>query len=275
MLRQPAVAGHFYHASAARLKDQVEQFLEQGAEKVRAIGILSPHAGLIYSGSVAGAVYSRIELPDTFVLIGPNHTGLGSPVSIMTSGEWTTPLGSVKVDETLSQAVLASSSRIEEDMLAHLREHSLEVQLPFIQHLKSQVSIVPIQMMDTRFETCVDVGNAVAKAISGLGLRAAEGQAPKVLIIASSDMSHYVDAMTAKQQDQRAIERILDLDARGLYDVVKSEGITMCGCGPAVAMLTAGRALGATRAELVKYATSGEVSGDYQQVVGYAGMVVY
>ena len=231
-------------------------------------GIVSPHAGLMYSGSVAGAVYSSIELPDTFVLIGPNHTGLGAPVSLMTKGEWETPLGRVRIDEELAARILAGSRLISEDPLAHLREHSLEVQLPFIQYFKKDFTIVPIQMMDTRLETCVALGTAVAEAVRE------RGKEPGVLIVASSDMSHYVPAETAKQKDHRAIKRILDLDEAGLYRTVRDEGITMCGYGPAVAMLAACKALGATRAELIKYTNSGEVSGDYDQVVGYAGVVV-
>jgi len=266
MLRQPAVAGFFYQGSASGLKDQVEHYLVPTEKRIKALGILAPHAGLVYSGPVAGAVYSRIVLPEVFVLIGPNHTGLGAPVSIMSSGQWTTPLGTVSVDEALAAAIKGHSRRIQDDMLAHLREHSLEVQLPFIQYQKKDVSIVPIQMMDTRFETCTDLGNAVAAAVR-------EGTR-EVLIVASSDMSHYVSADDARKKDHMALGRILELDARGLYDTVRREDISMCGFGPAVAMLTACKALGATRAELVKYANSGDVSGDYDQVVGYAGVAV-
>jgi AmmeMemoRadiSam system protein B len=268
MLRQAAVAGYFYQGSSSRLKDQVEQFLVDKQPKIQALGIVSPHAGLVYSGSVAGAVYSSIELPDTFVLVGPNHTGLGAPVSIMTSGEWSTPLGTVSVDEDLALAIQNASRRFESDMLAHVREHSLEVQLPFIQYLKEKVRIVPIQLMDTRLETCLEVGNAIAAAISSRGK-------DRPLIVASSDMSHYVPSDVAKKKDHLAIRRMLELDAQGLYYTVRDEGITMCGFGPAVAMLTACKALGATKAELIKYTNSGDVSGDYDQVVGYAGVVVY
>ena len=143
MLRQPAVAGQFYKGSPEALKKQVREFILPGAVKTKALGIVSPHAGLIYSGSVAGAVYSRIELPDTFVLIGPNHTGLGAPVSIMARGQWETPLGLVEIDEALAASILSKSPRIQEDSLAHLREHSLEVQLPFIQHFKKEVQDRP------------------------------------------------------------------------------------------------------------------------------------
>jgi len=270
MLRHPAVAGHFYPATAEALKRQVEGFIIP-AEKTRAVGILSPHAGLIYSGAVAGAVYSSVDLPDTVVLIGPNHTGLGAPVSIMREGRWETPLGAVEIDEALAGAIAAKSPRIQEDSLAHLREHSLEVQLPFLQYFKKTFKMVPIQMLDTRLETCLEVGRAVGEAIADYGT---EGHSERPLIIASSDMSHYERAATAKEKDYKAIHRILALDPEGLYSTVKNHGITMCGVGPAVAMLTACKFLGASAAKLVKYANSGDVSGDYEQVVGYAGLLV-
>lgn len=270
MLRQPAVAGYFYHGTPSRLRDQVESFLVPRQQKLPALGIVAPHAGLVYSGPVAGAVYSSIDIPGTIVLIGPNHTGLGAPVSIMPAGEWETPLGRVKIDGPLASSILSRSKHSHEDQFAHLREHSLEVQLPFIQHFKQDFSIVPIQMMDTRLETCIEVGNALAAAIRDRTEQGGE----RPLIVASSDMSHYISAAEAKQKDQLAIKRMLALDAQGLYYTVKEEHITMCGYGPAVAMLTACKALGATKAELIKYANSGEVSGDYDQVVGYAGIVV-
>ncbi len=268
MNRQAAVAGYFYQGSYSALMDQVERFLVPRAKKIKALGIVSPHAGLVYSGSVAGAVYSSIELPGTFILIGPNHTGLGEPVSLMAKGEWETPLGTVQIDEGLAAAILSRSRLVREDTLAHLKEHSLEVQLPFIQFLKKEFTIVPIQMMDTRLETCLALGNAVADAVRE------QARKTGVLIVASSDMSHYISAEAAKKKDHKAIQRILDLDAQGLYYTVRDEDITMCGYGPAVAMLTACKALGAKKAELIKYTNSGEVSGDYDQVVGYAGIVV-
>jgi predicted class III extradiol MEMO1 family dioxygenase len=286
MLRHPAVAGHFYKGSPEALMQQVREFIIPGVAKTKALGIISPHAGLIYSGSVAGAVYSRIELPDTMVLIGPNHTGLGEPVSLMARGRWETPLGLVEIDESLADSILSKSARIHEDSLAHLREHSLEVQLPFIQHFKKEFKIVPIQMLDTRLDTCKEVGKAIAEAIQsrgqGAGVRGrgkvnAELRTPNYelpLIIASSDMSHYERAAVAKEKDYKAIQQLLNLDPEGLHRVVKQYGITMCGYGPAVAMLVACKLLGAVKAELVKYTNSGDVSGDYDQVVGYAGVVV-
>jgi AmmeMemoRadiSam system protein B len=269
MIRRPAVAGQFYQASKEALKRQVEGFLLPRAGKKRALGILAPHAGLIYSGSVAGAVYSSVEPPDTFILIGPNHTGLGAGVSIMSSGRWETPLGTIGIDGPLAAAIRGRSDLIREDDRAHLHEHSLEVQLPFIQYLCPEATIVPIQMLDTRLETCLEVGRAVGEAIKSRG----QGE-NQPLIVASSDMSHYEPAEVARKKDHHAIGHILDLDPEGLYHTVKNNHITMCGYGPAVAMLTACKILGAKNAELIKYANSGEVSGDYAQVVGYAGVVI-
>ncbi len=298
MLRHPAVAGHFYQGSAEALRKQVQEYIIPDAARVKAFGILSPHAGLMYSGSVAGAVYSGVELPDTFILIGPNHTGMGAPISLMGGGRWETPLGGTDINESLAAAILAKSSLIHEDTLAHLREHSLEVQLPFIQYFKEKFTIVPIQMLDIRLESCLDVGAAVAAAIKdrrqktevrsqktedrqqttgdnqNSALHTPHSALYDVLIVASSDMSHYEPAEVAKEKDHKAIHHILNLDPEGLYRTVRDSGISMCGFGPAVAMLSACKILGATRAELIKYTNSGEASGDYAQVVGYAGIVV-
>ena len=153
MIRQPAVAGHFYQGSPEALKKQVASFINPDAERRKALGILSPHAGLIYSGAVAGAVYSGIELPDTVVLIGPNHTGLGAPVSIMCKGTWETPLGTVDIDETLAPAILSKSHRIHENSRHHLIEHSIEVQHPFIHSFKYSFQIVPVQLRYTMLDT--------------------------------------------------------------------------------------------------------------------------
>ncbi len=288
MHRSSAVAGYFYERSPEALKRQVEGFILPSVQRKKAFGIVAPHAGLIYSGPVAGAVYSSIELPNTFILIGPNHTGLGAPVALMAKGSWETPLGTVAIDETLAASILSKSPRIHDDSFAHLREHSLEVQLPFIQYFKSDFKIVPIQMLDVRLDTCLEVGRAVGEAIrersQESGARSQAGQEkirtddsdPRcdVLIVASSDMSHYEQAAAAKEKDFKAIRHILNLDPEGLHREIKDSGITMCGYGPTAAMLAACKLLGASKAELVKYTNSGEKSGDYEQVVGYAGIVV-
>lgn len=266
MLRKPAVAGYFYQASPDRLKDQVRKYIETDIEKTKAFGILVPHAGFMYSGAVAGAVYSRVILPDTFILIGPNHTGMGASVSVFAHGKWEMPNGSVDADEQLAGAIIDKSEYATEDYNAHAGEHSLEVQIPFIQYFKNDFKIVPITMMTTGLDVCKDLGHAISLAI--------KETKKDVLIVVSSDMTHYESARSAKEKDQRAIERILALNPAGLHATVKEYGITMCGFAPAVTMLYAAVELEASTATLVKYMNSGDISGDYDQVVGYAGVIV-
>lgn len=266
MLRKPAVAGYFYQGPPEKLKDQVRRFVETDSQRTKALGLVVPHAGLVYSGAVAGAVYSSVILPDTFILIGPNHTGMGAAVSVFPDGKWEMPNGEVKIDDQLAKAIVDKSRYASEDYNAHLGEHSLEVQIPFIQYFTTDFKIVPITLMSTALEVCKELGHAISMAIQ---------EAKKdVLIIASSDMTHYESASSAKQKDNKAIEKILSLDPAGLYDTVKEHGITMCGFAPAVTMLYAAIELGASTATLVKYMNSGEVSGDYEQVVGYAGIII-
>ncbi len=266
MIRKPAVAGQFYPASPAKLNDEIQMFSHADELKERAIGIVSPHAGIMYSGKVAGAVFSKIEVPQTFIMIGPNHTGYGRPVSIMTNGKWEMPGGELIVDEHIASALVTKCGTIEEDSMAHQMEHSLEVQLPFILHYSSSVKIVPIIMMTDSLEVCRSVGDAVADVVM-------ESEYP-VTIIASSDMSHYVSDSDAKEYDKKAIDRIEALDPEGLYQIVKDENISMCGVIPVTTMLFAANKIGASQSRLVKYMTSGETSGDYDYVVGYAGMII-
>jgi AmmeMemoRadiSam system protein B len=266
MRRKPAVAGQFYQGTSAKLSNQVQQYVTPNLPKEHAIGVISPHAGLIYSGAVAGEVYSRIALPETFILMGPNHTGLGANVALMPEGEWEIPTAVLRIDERLGRKILANASIAVDDAQAHVFEHSIEVQLPFIAYFSKDARILPIAIMSATVEECESLGKAIAKSIKETGSR--------VVIVASSDMSHYVSDDVARKKDRMAIDRVLSLDPAGLFKVVQKERISMCGYLPATVMLFASRFLGATRAELVKYATSGEVSGDYEQVVGYAGIIV-
>ncbi|HTZ16817.1 MAG TPA: AmmeMemoRadiSam system protein B [Dissulfurispiraceae bacterium] len=266
MKRLPAVAGQFYEGNPARLKKQVEQYVVKDAEKQKVTAILSPHAGLMYSGHVAGALYSSIRFPKTFVLLGPNHTGLGPAMSIMGSGEWEIPTATFLVDEELGRKVKERVPRLVEDTQAHMYEHSLEVQLPFIAYSSDECRILPISIMKASLEECEAMGRGIADAIREAGY--------DVVIVASSDMSHFEQDSVARRIDNLAIKEVLDLDPEGLYSVVLREQITMCGFIPAVVMLYAARKLGATEARLIKYATSAEVNGDFDRVVGYAGIVV-
>lgn len=266
MKRTPAVAGQFYYGTAAKLAQQVERFITPHAKKENVIGAVSPHAGLIYSGSVAGGVYSTIEFPDTFVLIGPNHTGLGAQVSLMDSGEWEIPTGIFAIDEKLAHRIAVNAPLVKRDASAHMFEHSLEVQLPFIAHFSKRARIVPLLMMTASVEECKAVGEGIAGAVQAAGYH--------IVIVASTDMSHYVPENVAQRKDRMAIDRILALDPEGLYETVVKERISMCGYLPATTMLFAAKALGAESARLIHYTTSAEVSGDYDHVVGYAGIVL-
>jgi hypothetical protein len=265
-IRHPAVAGQFYPRNPDKLRAEIESYTTAEAKPISALGCIVPHAGYMYSGHVAGAVYARLELPTRSIIMCPNHTGMGTPLSVMSQGEWETPLGNAAIDSKLATELKARCSLLSEDSDAHRREHAAEVQLPFLQARLGKFTFVPIAVGTGLFEALTALGVAIAEAIAAQNERA--------LIIASSDMNHYESDNATRKKDARAIDRILALDPRGLYDVVNNENISMCGYGPAVAMLTAAKRLGATGAELVKYATSGDVSGDREMVVGYAGVVV-
>jgi hypothetical protein len=267
MFRTPAVAGRFYPSDPEELSQAIREVIEPIDDRRRVIGIVVPHAGYIYSGPVAGAVYSRIVIPPQIIVLCPNHTGIGPPLSIMTKGAWQTPLGDLEIDEEMSAALMAAGADLREDETAHRLEHAIEVQLPFLQYLTgSTVRFVPITVGTGNYGWLERLGKAIAA-----GLAQTEGPA---LIIASSDMNHYESDSVTRVKDRKAIDQVLARSPAGLFDTVERENISMCGYGPAVAMLTAANALGASKAELVKYATSGDVSGDFDRVVGYAGMIV-
>lgn len=268
MRRPAAVAGQFYHAEASKLREQVARYMKPDAPKERVIAALCPHAGLIYSGSVAAAVFSRMEPPEggTFILIGPNHTGLGAPVSMMAEGIWEIPTGTAPIDERLAALIARESPLIRKDARAHMFEHSLEVQLPFMLYMSKSVNIVPITVMSGSLPELISIGEAIARAAGKIDY--------PTVIIASSDMSHYVPDNVARRKDRMAIDMMLALDAEGLYSTVIKENISMCGYMPSAIMLAAAAALGAREARLVKYSTSAEVSGDYDHVVGYAGILI-
>jgi len=271
-VRQPAVAGRFYPGNAQRLRAEVETYTTAPAQaaaeqKITAVGCVVPHAGYMYSGHVAGAVYRRLNLPRRFVILCPNHTGHGEPLAIMSEGAWHTPLGDVAIDTELAERLKARAPFLAEDAEAHRYEHALEVQLPFLQVLAPGFCFTPITVGTSDFDALSALGAAAAEVIADCG--------EPVLVIASSDMNHYESDSVTRVKDRRAIDQVLALDPRSLYDIVRKGGISMCGYGPAVIMLTAARALGAKHAELIRYATSGDVSGDRDMVVGYAGIAVY
>lgn len=269
--RAPAVSGSFYEGSADRLRAQLHRCFAANppaAGKKKAMAGVVPHAGLMYSGHVAAALYATFELQQRLIILCPNHTGLGSPAAINREGTWFTPLGDLTIDTELADAIMAHAPSLELDDRAHLREHSLEVQLPFIQYLSPSTRFVPICLGAPDFALCQEVGAAIAAAIQAAGGWSEAG------ILASSDLNHYQDQQTTLRKDQLAIDAVLGLDARKLWETVLSEDISMCGFIPTTTMLIATRILGATDAELVKHATSGDINRDYSAVVGYASMVI-
>ncbi len=266
MIREPVVAGQFYPGSPERLKSLIKKMVDEKAPKDDVIGLVSPHAGYPYSGPVTGAVLSRIKFKDTFVIVGPNHTGSGDPLSLMGSGTWKTPLGNVEIDTELAQHILATTQYLRDDDIAHKYEHSVEVQIPFLQYFKPDIKIVPMTLGSASGNVYKAIGKEIAKAI--------KETKKKVVIIASSDMTHYEPQDEAKQKDTRAIEAILALDEDELFKRVEELNISMCGYAPTMALIAAAKELGATRAELVKYQTSGDATGDYSAVVGYAGIIL-
>ena len=267
MIRRPAVAGRFYPAQPEVLISDIQRYTPPPAKRFAALGCVAPHAGYMYSGAVAGAVYSAVELTSPTLILCPNHFGHGAPLSLYLEGQWETPLGSVAVDSELAARISDAFPRLVPDPVAHGREHSLEVQLPFLQRLIPGFRFVPIAIGVSDYETLAGLGEAIAGVLAEMPER--------VLIIASSDMNHYESDSVTRRKDQEAIAAILALDGHGLLETLRRHRNSMCGYGPTVAMLTAARRLGANRAKLIRYATSGDVTGDRDQVVGYAGIAVW
>jgi AmmeMemoRadiSam system protein B len=276
VVRRPYVAGTFYAGSPERLREQIAWCFQSkfgpgkvpettGAKPLSGpVALVLPHAGYQYSGPVAAHGYAwlaELGRPEAAVIVGTNHTGYGGRVSIMTSGAWETPLGAVEIDTTLAELV-ERSSFIEVCPEAFTVEHSVEVQLPFLQYLFGKIRFVPLVSLDQRLETSKELGRAIAEAIEDR----------PVALIASSDFTHYEPHEVAARQDRAAIEQVLRLDLEGFYELIKRHSISICGFGPIAAVAEAARILGLGNGRLLKYATSGEVSGDRSAVVGYAGI---
>ena len=266
MIRKPAVAGQFYPADVNKLNEQLESFMDTEADKSAALGVISPHAGYMYSGRVAGSAFSRINVPDTVIILAPNHTGYGEPYSIWPDGSWQTPLGNVIVDTELVDQLTSECNLLSNDYEAHLFEHSAEVIIPFLQHINPKVKIAVIVIMSRNINELKELGKSLSTVI--------KNYAPNALVVASSDMTHQESQGSANRKDKIAIDEIIKLDENGLYDKVKSVGISMCGISPAISMLVCSKERGASTAILTKYETSGETSGDYNHVVGYAGVII-
>ena len=266
MIRKSVAAGQFYPDSADKLKKMIEGFVGEETPSDDVIGLVSPHAGYIYSGAVAVKTISRARIKDTVIIIGPNHTGMGKAFSIMTEGAWNTPLGNIKIDSELAKRILGTSKYLEEDSGAHRFEHSIETQLPVLQYFRKDFKLVPIVLSCAIGAVYKEIGEKIAAAVTELKRQA--------LIIASSDMTHYESQASAQYKDEQAIEAMLEMDADKLLNRIDELDITMCGYAPAVSLITATKALGGGKAELVSYQTSGDTTGDYSSVVGYAGIII-
>lgn len=266
MIRNPYAAGSYYPGSASELQRAVAGFMDTEARKQEVCGVLMPHAGYPYSGAVAGATISRVVFKDTFIIIGPSHSGRGKPFSVMAEGTWRTPLGDVEVDTELAREIIGDSGYLEADDAAHEFEHAVEIQLPFLQYVNPDVKIIPIILANAPAAAYRDIGRGIVRAIWGLDREA--------VILASGDMTHYEPDKTAREKDLKAVEAIIALDDEDLTRRYRELKISMCAYGPVMCLIAAARELGATSGELVKYQTSGETTRDYDAVVGYAGIII-
>ena len=264
--RNPAVAGRFYPTDPAEIRRLLARWsARSAAEPVDATMILCPHAGWVYSGAICAETVDRVRVPRTCLLLGPNHTGMGARVSLWSGGPWRIPGGEIPIAEDLSRRLLASGA-FTPDREAHRYEHCLEVIVPMLAARRPDLAIVPVVLGGLALRECIAVGETVARAV-------AEGD-EDALIVVSSDMSHYVAADLARRKDALALAHVEAVDPEGLYTTVVEHGISMCGFVPATVGLAAARRLGATAGTVVRYGNSGEASGDFDRVVGYAGVVV-
>ncbi len=276
-VRRPCQAGAFYEADPEALRKQIEScFCHQlgpgktpsviKTECKHVIGLVCPHAGYMFSGPIAAHAYYELAVdgaPDIIVIFGPNHTGYGTALAAMNEGFWRTPLGDVEVDNEVANAIVRESRIVDVDESAHRFEHSVEVQLPFLQYLYgSDFKIVPICFLMQDLASAREVGQAVGKILLG----------KNAVIIASSDMTHYEPQAQAEKKDKRALEAVEAMDEGRLFSIVEEESVTACGVGPIAALIAAAKVLGGKKAKLLCHKTSGDVIGDYSSVVGYAAV---
>jgi len=266
MIRQPAVAGQFYPGNARSVEAGLDQFIHPVAVPRPAIGLVVPHAGWMYSGATAGIAYSSVKIPDHVIMIGPNHHGMGSPYALYDAGKWLTPVGEVAVDEPLAAELLDHCDLLSEDLRAHAMEHCLEVQVPMLHRVNPYVRIVPLLIGSHDRDDLQQIGQDIAATVKEYG--------KPVLLLASSDLNHYEDQQTSNRKDRLALDAMVALDEQELWTQVHANDISMCGVAPAYIVLVAAKKLGATRAEVLDYRTSGDVSGDFSAVVGYGAVVI-
>ncbi len=266
MIRQPAVAGSFYPKNPAELQNELSALLHSTKEAQTATAIIVPHAGYVYSGAVAGELLAQTRIPQTVLLFGPNHYGLGNDIACSAADAWQTPLGQVPIEKGLRSRLCEQIPEIAQDERAHYQEHSLEVMIPFLQQRQPELQIVPIALRPLSLEQCLQLGSAVASVLHAFS--------EEVLLLASSDMNHFLDADTTYRLDHLAIDAMTTFDPQRLFATVNENRISMCGVLPAVVVMQAAKELGASQCQLVRYAHSGQVNGDNSRVVGYAGLMI-
>ena len=266
-IREPVVAGTFYPMDRSELSRQLDHLVAVDPERHQLLACVAPHAGYMYSGGVAGRLFGHLDLPRRVVVMGPNHTGMGADVSVAPHDQWQTPLGPQEVDRELAEALMARDPDAVGDGHAHWREHSIEVQLPFLRRRRPDIVILPIALKHISLDRCLQLAENLAVLAAGLD--------EPVGFVASSDMTHYRPDDVARDLDHHAISALLARNPEDLYETVHRMGISMCGVIPATVALAAANALGAGGAHLEAYSTSGETSGDYSSVVGYAGVCIH
>ncbi|MCS7181301.1 MAG: MEMO1 family protein [bacterium] len=266
-IREPVVSGYFYPSGKAHLLRILETFIDIKTPKEKVISCICPHAGYIYSGKTAGLTYSKIEIPGTVIILGPNHTGYGEPYSVAEHDKWLTPLGEVEIDKELVEMLTKKSRYLQKDEIAHLREHSIEVQIPFLQFLRKDFKIVPITLMGyVDNPAWYEIGETIAEVI--------KESKKDCLIIASSDMTHYEPHKVAEDKDNYVIDAICALDEDEVIRRIEEKDVSMCGYSGVIVSIVASKLLGAKKGQLIYYTTSAETSKDYSQVVGYAGIII-
>lgn len=266
MIREPVVAGTFYPGTKSILEEELGKYIQPAETKQKVFGLVSPHAGYVFSGKCAGRGFGAVEVPGTVIILGVNHHGFGHPFAVDGHEQWKTPLGNIKINEELRTKLVSESKIFETDTIAGSREHSLEVQVPFVQYINPDAEILPVTIASGDPKRLMEAGKEIAALVK---------DNPDVLIVASTDMSHYISADRAREKDKKAIDKILALDPEGLVNTVAMERISMCGVAPTAIMLAAALELGATKAEIIDYTNSGNVMGDYNRVVAYLSMIVY
>ncbi|MCM8818948.1 MAG: MEMO1 family protein [Candidatus Omnitrophica bacterium] len=266
-IRDPVVSGYFYPSGKAHLLRMLETFIDNQAVKEKVVAAVVPHAGYIYSGKTAGLTYSKIEIPETVIILGPNHTGYGEPYSVSDHDKWLTPLGEVELDKEIVENLTKKSRYLQKDEIAHIREHSIEVQIPFLQFLKRDFKIVPITLMGyVDNPAWYEIGEVISEVI--------RESKKDCLIIASSDMTHYEPHKVAESKDKYVIEAICELDEDEVIRRIEEKDVSMCGYSGVIVSIVASKLLGAKKGQLIYYTTSAETSKDYFQVVGYAGILI-